>query len=85
MDFRLTEEQELIKKTAREFAIDHLEPGVIERDDLAKAPNEQVKMMGELGFLGMMVPEDWNGAGMDAVSYVIAMEEISRIDRKSVV
>ena len=71
MDFRLTEEQELIKKTAREFAIKHLEPGVIERDDLAKPPYEQIKMMGELGFLGMMVPEEWNGAGMDAVSYTL--------------
>ena len=80
MDFKLTEEQELIKKTAREFAIEHLEPGVIERDDLAIPPNEQIKMMGELGFLGMMVPEEWNGAGMDAVSYIVAMEEISRID-----
>jgi len=80
MDFKLTEEQELIKKTAREFAIEHLEPGVIERDDKMKPPYEQVKMMGELGFLGMMVPDQWNGAGMDAVSYVVAMEEISRID-----
>ena len=80
MDFKLTEEQELIKKTAREFAIEHLDPGVIKRDDLAVPPHEQIKMMGELGFLGMMVPEEWNGAGMDAVSYVIAMEEISRID-----
>lgn len=80
MDFKLTEEQELIKKTAREFAIEHLEPGVIERDDKMEPPYEQVKMMGELGFLGMMVPEEWNGAGMDAVSYVVAMEEISRID-----
>ena len=80
MDFKLTEEQELIKKTAREFAIEHLDPGVIERDDKMEPPHEQVKMMGELGFLGMMVPEEWNGAGMDAVSYVVAMEEISRID-----
>jgi len=80
MDFRLTEEQELIKKTAREFAIEHLEPGVIERDDKMEPPYEQVKMMGELGFLGMMVPEEWNGAEMDAVSYVVAMEEISRVD-----
>jgi len=85
MDFRLTEEQELIKKTAREFAIEHLEPGVIERDDFAKTPHEQIKMMGELGFLGMMVPEEWNGAGMDAVSYVVAMEEISRIDASAAV
>jgi len=80
MDFKLTEEQELIKKTARDFAFEHLEPGVIERDDKSETPKKQVIMMGELGFLGMMVPEDWNGAGMDAVSYVIAMEEISRID-----
>ncbi len=80
MDFKLTEEQELIKKTAREFAIEHLEPGVIERDDKSETPKEQVKMMGELGFLGMMVPEKWNGAGMDALSYVVAMEEICRID-----
>ena len=72
MDLKLTEEQELIKKTAREFAIEHLEPGVIERDELAVAPTEQIKMMGELGFLGMMVPEDWNGAGMDAISYMKA-------------
>ena len=80
MDFKLTEEQELIKKTARDFAVEYLEPGVIERDDKSETPKEQVKMMGDLGFLGMMVPEDWNGAGMDAVSYVVAMEEISRID-----
>ncbi len=79
MDFKLTEEQELIKKTAREFAQEHLKPGVIERDDKMEPPYEQVKMMAELGFLGMMVPEEWNGAGMDAVSYVVAMEEIFRV------
>ncbi|NOZ04230.1 MAG: acyl-CoA dehydrogenase [FCB group bacterium] len=80
MDFHLTEEQELIRKTAREFAEKHLAPGVITRDEKAEFPAQQVKMMGELGFMGMMVPEKWNGAGLDAVSYVIAIEEISRVD-----
>jgi len=80
MNFDLTEEQELLQKTAREFGEEHLAPGVIERDDKGEMPKEQIKMMAELGFLGMMIPEEWNGAGMDAVSYVLAMEEISRTD-----
>jgi len=80
MDFHYTEEHELIRETARKFAEEHLAPGVIERDEKSEPPYEQIKMMGELGFLGIMVPEKWNGAEMDAVSYVIAMEEISRID-----
>lgn len=80
MNFEYTDEQLLIRKTAREFAEEHLAPGVIDRDEKAVFPAEQIKMMGELGFLGMMVPEEWNGAGMDAVSYVTGMEEISRID-----
>ncbi len=80
MNFDLTEEQILLQKTAHEFGKEHLAPGVIERDDKSEVPTEQVKMMSELGFLGVMVPEEWNGAGMDAVSYVIGMEEISRAD-----
>lgn len=80
MNFTLSDEHELIRKTAREFAEEHLAPGVIERDDTATFPYEQIKIMGELGFLGVMVPEQYNGAGMDALSYVIAMEEISRSD-----
>ncbi len=80
MNFTLSDEHDLIKKTAREFAEEHLSPGVIERDDTATFPSDQIKMMGELGFLGVMVPEKYNGAGMDALSYVIAMEEISRSD-----
>lgn len=80
MDFNLTEEQLLVRKTAREFAEDHLAPGVIERDEKAEFPAEQIKLMGELGFMGMMVPEEWGGAGMDMISYTIAMEEISRVD-----
>jgi len=85
MNFDLTDEQQLIKKTAREFAETHLDPGVIERDDKAEFPAEQIKLMGDLGFLGMMVSEKWNGAGMDAVSYVVAMEEIARIDASAAV
>lgn len=80
MNFNLTDEQELIRKTAREFAETHLAPGVIDRDEKAEFPAEQVTMMGELGFLGMMVPEEWNGAGLDTVSYVLGIEEISRVD-----
>ena len=80
LNFNLTEEQELVKKTAKEFAEVHLEPGVIERDDKSITPLNEIKEMGKLGFLGMMVPEKWNGAGMDTMSYVLAMEEISRID-----
>jgi alkylation response protein AidB-like acyl-CoA dehydrogenase len=80
MDFHFSEEHELIRKTASDFAVEHLEPGVIERDEKSEPPHKQVKMMGELGFLGIMVPEKWNGAGMDALSYVIALEEISKFD-----
>lgn len=80
MNFDYTEEHELIRQTARSFAEENLASGVIDRDDKAIFPGKQIKMMGELGFLGVMVPEEWNGAGMDAVSYVIVMEEISRID-----
>ncbi|MBT7357303.1 MAG: acyl-CoA dehydrogenase, partial [Candidatus Marinimicrobia bacterium] len=80
MDFSLTEEQALVQKTAREFAIEHLAPGVIERDEKEIFPTEQIKMMGELGFMGMMIPEKWGGAEMDALSYVLAMEEIAAVD-----
>jgi len=80
MNFDFTDEQILLQKTARDFGEEHLVPGVIERDEKGEMPKEQVKIMSELGFLGMMIPEEWNGAGMDAVSYVIAMEEICRAD-----
>ena len=76
----LTEQQELVRNTARDFAIKYLEPGAIERDDKAKFPHQEVKMMGDLGFMGVMVPEKWNGAGMDTISYSLIIEEISRID-----
>jgi len=80
MDFDYTEEQILVQKTAREFAREQLEPGVKERDDKMEYPAEQIKMLGEMGFMGMMVPEEWGGAGFDALSYCIAEEEISRED-----
>ena len=76
----LSEEQELVRNTARKFAEKHLKPGVIKRDENAEFPSEQVKMMGELGFMGIMVPEKWNGAGMDTISYTLIIEELSRID-----
>ncbi len=80
MNFQLTEEQLAVQKAARDFAQTELLPGVIERDEHQKFPADQVKMMGELGFLGIMVDPKYGGSGMDTVSYVLAMEEISKID-----
>lgn len=80
MNFQLSEEQLAVRDAAREFAQIELLPGVIERDTEGKFPKEQVKKMGELGFLGMMVDPKYNGGGMDTVSYVLAIEELSKID-----
>ena len=80
MDFTLSEEHLMIQSAAREFAKNELLPGVIERDEHQKFPTEQIKKMGELGFLGMMVDPKYGGGGMDTLSYAIAMEEISKID-----
>ncbi len=80
MDFKLTEEHLMIQKAARDFAQNELLPGVIERDEKQIFPTEQIKKMGELGFLGMMVDPKYGGSGLDTMSYVIAMEEISKID-----
>ena len=80
MDFNLTEEQMMIRDAARDFAQNELLPGVIERDEAQKFPTEQIKKMGELGLLGMMVDPKYGGGGMDTVSYVLAMEEISKVD-----
>jgi alkylation response protein AidB-like acyl-CoA dehydrogenase len=80
MNFELTEEHLAVQKAARDFAQSELLPGVIERDTHQKFPTEQVKKMGELGFMGMMVDPKYNGGGMDSISYVLAMEEISKID-----
>ena len=80
MDFNLTEEQIMIRDAARDFAQAELLEGVTERDKTETFPAEQVKKMGELGFLGMMVDPKYGGSGLDTVSYVLAMEEISKID-----
>src|SRR3954469_2463258 len=80
MLFNYTEEHLMIQKAARDFANDVLKPGVIERDEKQLFPKEEIKQMGELGFLGMMVDSKYGGGGMDCVSYVLAMEEISKID-----
>ncbi|MBF2709510.1 acyl-CoA dehydrogenase family protein [Flavobacterium soyangense] len=80
MDFNLTEEQLMVQQAARDFAQNELLAGVIERDEKQIFPAEQVKKMGELGFMGMMVDPKYGGSGLDTISYVIAMEEISKID-----
>lgn len=80
MHFELSETQLMIRDTARKFADDRVAPGAIERDETEVFPRDIVKELGELGFMGMMVPEEWGGAGLDTVSYVLAMEEISRAD-----
>ncbi len=83
MHFDLSEEHLMIQKAAREFTQNELKPGVIERDEHQKFPTEQIKKMGELGFMGMMVNPKYGGGGMDTISYVLAMEEISKVDASS--
>src|SRR5882724_4856731 len=80
MHFHLSEEHLMIQKAARDFAKTECLPGVIERDEHQRFPKEQVIKLAELGFMGMMVAPQYGGAGMDTVSYVLAMEEISKID-----
>ena len=85
MNFDLTQEHELIKKNAKEFADKELLPGVLERDENKTWPKEQIKKMAEMGFMGMMVNPKWGGSGMDPISYAIAMEQISRVDASAAV
>ncbi|OHX65843.1 acyl-CoA dehydrogenase [Flammeovirga pacifica] len=80
MNFELTEEQQAVRDAARDFAQSELLPEVIERDTEQRFPKEQVKQMGELGFMAMMVDPKYGGGGMDTISYVVAMEELSKID-----
>src|ERR1700753_1830848 len=80
MHFQLSEEHLMIQKAARDFARTECLPGVIERDEQQKFPKEQVLRLAELGFMGMMVDPKYGGSGMDTVSYVLAMEEVSKID-----
>ena len=80
MNIELTEEQIAVRDAARDFAQNVLKEGVIERDETQTFPAEQIKQMGELGFMGMMVSPEYGGGGMDTISYVLAMEEISKVD-----
>lgn len=80
LNFNLSEEHLAVQEAARDFAQTELLPGIVERDNEARFPAAQVKRMGELGFMGMMVSPDYGGGGMDTVSYVLAMEEISKVD-----
>ncbi len=84
MNFEFTEEQLMIRQAARDFAHRDLIQDVIERDTNAVFPTEHVKKMAELGFLGMLVDPKYDGGGMDTVSYVLAMEEISKVDSCSI-
>ena len=85
MDFNLTEEQKIIQKTARDFAVSEILPGVIDRDENKEWPSNIIQKMGDLGFMGMMVDEAWNGSGLDTISYAIVMEEIARVDASTAV
>lgn len=80
MDFNLNEEQTAIRDTARDFAQNEIAPTAIERDIKAEFPFEIIKKLGEMGFMGMMVPPEWGGAGFDTISYVLALEEIAKVD-----
>lgn len=80
MNFELNETHRMIRDTAKQFAMDVLSPTADERDDKEIFPTEEIKQLGELGFMGMMIPEEYGGANLDSLSYVIAMEEISRVD-----
>ena len=85
MNFKLTEEQLMIQQAARDFAKMELLPGVIERDEHSKFPTEQVKKMAELGFMGMMVDPKYGGSGLDSISYILAITEISKVDASAAV
>ena len=85
MDFNLTEEHLMIQQAAKDFAQNELMPGVIERDEHSKFPTEQVKMMADLGFMGMMVDPKYSGSGLDSISYVLALTEIAKVDASAAV
>src|SRR6058998_3250010 len=80
MNFDLTEEQELLQQTIRDFAETQIAPGAAERDQAARFPTELVPKMAELGFFGIMIPQEYGGAGLDAVSAAIIVEELARVD-----
>lgn len=85
MNFDLTEDQLMVKQTIREFAEKELAPGAGERDEKQEYPHEQMKQLGELGFMGVYIPEDYGGAGLDALSFIITIEELARVDASAAV
>jgi len=85
MNFELTEEQKMVRETIRDFAEAEIKPGVMERDEKAEFPTEVIRKLGELGFMGMQVPELYGGTEMDALSYAITLEEIARVDASTCV
>ncbi len=85
MDFTYTEEQQMVKETIRDFALEELAPGAAERDEKAIFPREAIDKLGELGFWGVNVPEQYGGAGLDMISYCIAVEELARIDASTAI
>lgn len=85
MNFELNEEQQMVRETIRDFAETEIKPGVMERDEKAEFPTEVIKKLGDLGFMGMQVPEIYGGTEMDALSYAITLEEIARIDASTCV
>ena len=80
MLFEFTEEHLMIKQAAKDFAVNECLPGVIDRDELQKFPKDQIEKLADLGFMGIMVKPAYGGSGMDTISYVLAMEEISKVD-----
>src|SRR3954462_3523098 len=80
MNFQFSEEHLMIQQAARDFAVSECLPGVIERDEQQKFPREQIEKLADLGFMGMMVKPEYGGSGMDTISYVLAMEEVSKVD-----
>ena len=80
VDFSFTEDQELLRDEVRRFAEERIRPGLAERDREHRFPLDIFQEMGEMGLLGMLVPEEYGGAGMDTLSYLLAMEEVSRVD-----
>ncbi|MCF7808075.1 MAG: acyl-CoA dehydrogenase [Candidatus Marinimicrobia bacterium] len=85
MNFELTEEQKMVRETIRDFAEAEIKPGVIERDKNAEFPTEVIQKLGELGFMGMQVPEQYGGTEMDTLSYAITLEEVARVDASTCV
>ena len=80
IQFKLSSEQKLIQESTKEFAQQYISPGVIDRDQKSTFPKSQIRKLGELGYMGMMIPSKWGGSELDTISYVIAIEEIAAVE-----